>query len=77
MNVGTIIKAYDFPGNDTCYFVGSVVEIKNGMITARIIKQVFDGKDVSSKYNPEDTFRTPIQGSSFMDDKFQRVVEIG
>lgn len=77
MQVGSIIKAFDFPGNLNCYFVGRVQKIAGGIITAEIIKQVFDGKDVTDRYEVGDTFSTPKQGMSFMDEKFERVVLVG
>lgn len=77
MKVGTVIKAFDFPGTESCYFIGKVIEIKGGMITATIVRQVFEDEDVTHEYEPGDTFRTPVQGSSFMDSKYQRIVVLG
>ena len=76
MQIATIIKSFDFPGNLNCYMVGTVTKIEGDFITCVTIKQVFDGKALSKeKFNEE--FRTVAQGCSFMDDKFQRIVELG
>lgn len=76
MQVGTIIKSYDFPGNLNCYIVGTVTKIDGDFITCDTIKQVFDGKALLMEtFN--NTFRTVAQGSGMFDDKFQRIVEIG
>jgi hypothetical protein len=76
MQVGTIIKSYDFPGNLNCYIVGTVTKIEGDFITCDTIKQVFDGKALLMEtFN--NTFRTVKQGCAFMDSTFQRIVEIG
>jgi hypothetical protein len=76
MQVGTIIKSFDFPGNLNCYIVGTITNIEGDFITCTTIKQVFDGKALPmEEFNQ--TFRTVKQGCAFMDEKFQRIVEIG
>jgi hypothetical protein len=78
MQVGSVIKSFDFPGNFTCYMLGKVIAVDGDMITCETIKQVFDGKNLPiEEFNK--TFRTVAQGRSFMDDMFQfeRVVVIG
>lgn len=76
MQVGSIIKSYDFPGNLNCYMVGTVTEIDGDFISCDTIKQVFDGKALKlDDFNK--TFRTVKQGCSFMDEKFKRVVVVG
>ena len=77
MKAGTLIRAFDFPGVTDCYFVGSVVEVKDMMITAKIVKVVSQGNDITSKYEDCDTFRTPVMGCSFGDAAFERIVVIG
>ena len=75
MNIGTIIKSFDFPGNLNCYMVGTVTEVSGDCITCDTIKQVFDGKALPMEdFNK--TFRTVRQGAGMFDAKFQRVVEI-
>ena len=76
MQIGTIIKSFDFPGNLNCYMVGTVTSLDDYMITCDTIKQVFDGKALElSDFNK--TFRTVKQGEGMMDNTFTRVMEIG
>jgi hypothetical protein len=76
MQVGTIIKSFDFPGNLNCYMVGEVTAVDGDFITCKTIRQVFQGKaEEISEFN--EVFRTVKQGASFMDDKFERVVIVG
>ncbi len=73
LQIGTIVKSYDFPGITDCYIIGRVVNIEEDMLSCEVIKQVSCGKEkVGHK-----TFRTPMQGAMMMDDKFERVVVIG
>ena len=75
MQVGSIIKSFDFPGNLNCYMVGTVTAIEGDFITCETIKQVFDGKALALEdFNK--TFRTVVQGQGMFDDKFNRVVVI-
>jgi hypothetical protein len=76
MNIGTIIKSFDFPGNLNCYMVGTVTKVEGDFITCDTIKQVFDGKALpNEQFNKE--FRTVAQGSGMFDATFQRIVELG
>ena len=78
MQIGTVIKSFDFPCNLNCYMVGTVTAVEGDFITCDTIRQVFDGKALPLEtFNKE--FRTVAQGKSFMDDmsKFERVVVIG
>lgn len=76
MQVGTLIRSYDFPGNLTCYMVGEVTKLSGIEITCRTIKQVFDGKAQElDQFN--ETFRTVTQGAQLFDSSFQRIVELG
>ena len=76
MQIGTLIKSFDFPGNLNCYMIGMITEIDGDFISCDTIKQVFDGKALElDDFNK--TFRTVKQGCSFMDNKFQRVVVLG
>ena len=77
MKVGSIVKSYDFPGVDTCYMIGKVVGVyeRDGTFRAKFIKRVWEGAE--DKKFKTDYFTAPLQGNMFMDDKFQRVVELG
>ncbi len=76
MQIGTIIKAFDFPGNLNCYMVGEVTAVDDYMITCRTMRQVFDGKAQElSDFNK--TFRTVQQGEGMFDASFTRVMVIG
>lgn len=76
MQVGTIIKSFDFPGNLNCYMVGTVTELDGDFITCDTIKQVFDGKALPmEEFNK--TFRTVVQGAGMFDSSCQRIVELG
>lgn len=74
---GDIVKSFDFPGNTECYMVGKVESVSNqfGDFRAKFIKRVWLG-NVDRKFKT-DYFTAPLQGNSFGDDKFQRVVVIG
>jgi len=76
MQVGSIIKSFDFPGNIACYMVGEVTAVAGEEITCRTIRQVFDGKAVEMEQLNE-TFRTMAQGAGMFDQMFDRVVKIG
>ena len=76
MQVGTLIKSFDFPGSTDCYMIGSITAIDGDFIFCDTIKQVFDGKPCEmEEFNK--TFRTVKQGCSFGDQKFQRIVVLG
>lgn len=77
MQVGSIIKSFDFPGNTECYMIGEVVgfECDDEVIVAKAIKAVFKGKTKS--IDQVDVFRTPKQGLGMLDDIFERVVLVG
>lgn len=75
MQVGSIIKSFDFPGNLHCYMVGKVTKIEGDFISCDTIKQVFSGKaEEITEFNK--TFRTVAQGSGMFDDKFNRIVVV-
>jgi hypothetical protein len=77
MQVGDIVKSYDFPGNTDCYMVGKVVSISQqfGDFRAKFVKRVWLGKN-DTKFKT-DYFTAPLQGNSFGDSSFERVVVIG
>ena len=70
MQVGSIIKALDFPGNELHYMIGKVVSISKMDATIRcsVIKVVRD--DVTVKNAKVDFFVTPIIGNHFLDESF-------
>lgn len=74
INVGDVIKSYDFPGMTDCYLIGKVIDVTEHTITAKIIKAVSENKeyDIGSA-----TFKTSVQGSGLLDDRFERIVVIG
>lgn len=75
VQVGSIIKSFDFPGNLNCYMVGKVTNVDGDFISCDTIKQVFDGKQEEiTEFN--NIFRTLAQGTGAFDDKFNRVVVI-
>ena len=76
MQLGSIIKSFDFPNNITCYMIGEVTAVKGSEITCRTIRQVFDGKAVELE-NVNETFSTLAQGQGMFDQMFARVVKIG
>ena len=76
MQVGTLIKSFDFPGNLNCYMIGTVTKVVGDFITCVTIRQVFDGKALPlEEFNKE--FSTVMQGSGMFDNKFERVIILG
>ena len=75
MKVGSLVKCYDFPGNTDCYMIGTLEKIEMGtLMVLKTIAVVFDGKVMDATKEP--TFRAPIQGCAFGDDRFQRVINL-
>ena len=62
---GDVVKALDFPGNDTCFMVGTVVAVVNDLVYCTLLKQVFDGEDLPVEDGK--TFTTPQVGAYMMD----------
>jgi hypothetical protein len=75
MKVGTVIKAFDFPGHDDCYMIGKVISIEGDYITCDTWEIVFEGEKNIVKGSTH-RFRTVKQGCMMFDSKFQRVVEL-
>ena len=71
IEIGSIIKSFDFIGHDSHYVVGEVKEIQGDVLICRTISQVQDHKE-RNNFSPE--FRTPMQGSMMMDKQFDRVI---
>jgi len=78
MQVGDIVKSFDFVGIDDCFMVGKVVGVfeSDGTFRAQFIKRVWQGSE-DQKFKP-DYFTAPLQGEHFMDRaEFPRVIVIG
>lgn len=72
IKAGDLIKSYDFakelqPG---CYMVGLVTDITDGVITAKLVKAFFDGKEYD---HVAKEFKTVSQGMGFFDDRDTRI----
>ena len=74
MQIGDIVKSHDFPGVYDCYMIGRIVGIyqSEGTFRARLLERVWQGKTHTEFQT--DYFTAPLQGNSFMDDVFERVV---
>lgn len=74
VQVGDIVKSYDFPGIDSCYMIGQVVSVSRefGDFRAKFIKRVWQG--ATDKKSGPDYFTAPLQGNYFSDTTFQRIV---
>ena len=75
LQIGSIIKSYDFNGVKDCYMMGEVTSIKGNLITCTTLKRVYVGvshevSDVNSE------FHTVTQGSHFMDSSETPRIEI-
>lgn len=71
MQVGSIIKSYDFPSTLDTYMIGKVEKIEGDYLFAKGIVRVWEGKAEAGE-----DFRTVKQGLMMFDEKFQRIVEI-
>lgn len=76
MQVGDIVKSYDFHGRTDCYMLGRVVSISklHGDFRAEYLGRVFAG-NVDKKFKT-DFFTAPLQGNAMFDEvfpDFQRV----
>ena len=74
VEVGSIVKCYDFPGVTSCYMIGEVAAIEGNLLVCNLIKTVFENK---TKKNSVKEFRTPMQGDAFGDSMFERVIVVG
>jgi hypothetical protein len=75
--VNDVVKSYDFPGILDYYMVGIVTAVEDDMLVCKTIKIVQEGKAVDYGCRTPSEFRTPMQGSMMMDDRFERVVVVG
>ena len=73
VQVGSVVKTFDFPGHTDCYMIGLVTKVDRDMLHLNTIKRVMQGKELSAP----STYQTPMQGASFMDATFERVVVLG
>ena len=73
VQVGNIIKSYDFHFKTDCYMIGRVTKIEGEYLCCDTIKVVFGGEmDPIQNMRPE--FRTPMMGCMMDDEEFARVV---
>ena len=72
MNLGTLVRAFDFISTDACYMEGRIAAIceNTKTLTINTTKAVFP--DGSSEVFPGDTFTTPMLGYS-MNDELTRI----
>lgn len=73
MNVGSVIKSFDFPGVTDCYMVGRVVDVIDDFILCDTMEYVFEGESLPIKETKRQ-FRTVKQGCMMFDSRFQRIV---
>ena len=73
VQIGSIIKSYDFHYNTDCYMIGRVTEIEGDYINCVTIKVVYRG-NVDANDNWPKTFSTPQMGCMMDDEDFDRIV---
>ena len=73
VQVGSVVKTFDFPGHTDCYMIGLVTKVEREMLHLNTIKRVMQGDVIQGP----STYQTPMQGASFMDATFERVVVLG
>lgn len=76
MQIGSIVKSFDFPHTTSCYMIGRVTDISDDMITCETIKIVHQDQE-KPVLDHLVFFRTPVQGAGMFDAKFERVVVLG
>lgn len=59
VQVGSVVKSFDFPHVDDCYMVGLVVEVDGDLMVCEMVKQVFKGQVDPS---PASKFRASVNG---------------
>lgn len=80
MNVGDIVKSYDFHGNTECYFIGEVIALMDYGFRAKTLKCVRSNEAVEIVMGRNDYFQAPFNGNSMFDEfspDFQRIQVIG
>lgn len=73
LRIGNVIKSYDFVNDVSCYMVGRVREIKDGMAVCDTISQTFSGEETTD-FAWE--FRTPLPGNFMMDEMYPQFKRI-
>jgi len=73
LRIGNVIKSYDFVNDVSCYMVGRVREIKDGMAVCDTISQTFSGEETTD-FAQE--FRTPLPGNFMMDEMYPQFKRI-
>ena len=68
--VGTIVKAYDFPNSDEHFLVGVIKEVREFTIVCDTVRRVWDG-ELRSVEDGE-TFETPKLGQAWNDRRSDR-----
>lgn len=65
MEIGTYIRAFDFPSTDSCYMEGRIIDIdtESNLLTVRTTDKVFGGEHAEFG----ELFKTPILGTAFSD----------
>ena len=65
MQIGDLIRAFDFPSTDACYMEGRITDIdtERNLLTVRTTDKVFCGE--TAEFG--EFFKTPILGTAFSD----------
>lgn len=71
LQIGSIVKALDFAGNNDYYYIGTVTQIHEDMIYILSNFRV-QSANMTEMKNPIEV-RFPKQGAHFMDEQFPRV----
>lgn len=66
IEVGMIVKSYDFPSSRDCFMVGKVLSIHEsyGLMTIEKMFKVWEGKCIDTMSS---TFQTPVDGDLITD----------
>jgi hypothetical protein len=74
IQIGSIIRSYDFHFVNDYYFVGEVTKIEGDYIYCNTLAQfrAMEEQEITEKNS---TFRAVKQGAMLMDDEFQRIIE--
>lgn len=74
VKVGDVVRALDFPGNDTCFMQGEVVAVVDDLVYLTLQRVVFDGRDQVVEAGR--TFTTPQLGAYMMDEMYPNRLEV-
>ena len=76
IQIGNIIKSFDFAFNTTCFTIGRVTSVDDTYINYDCMTIISDSQLVDhTKCNCQ--MRTPKMGCMMSDDRFERVVVLG